>query len=173
MLSTICVLSFRMSFILSDMTDFSSVSCMEIVSLSVVWTYVILGIWCAPMNFIQSRLHLDIINIVVKILTNSKNLFGNPLHWVTFLLPKYIPSHIKIWRICSQVINSFPLTQVKVRSFVLVLRSDVLGVKVFLLAPTVSGDDSGVCFCAPLPPSPPRCLDIPWKHLTNFLKIQF
>lgn len=43
MISTICVVVFRMSFILSDMTIFSSVPCMEIVSLCVVWTYVILG----------------------------------------------------------------------------------------------------------------------------------
>ena len=35
------------------------------------------------------------------------------------------------------------------------LLSDVLGVEVFFLAPTVSGDVAGACFCAPLPPSPP------------------
>jgi len=40
--------------------------------------------------------------------------------------------------------------------FVLVLLSDVLGVEVFLLAPTASGGDgAGPRFCAPLPPSPP------------------
>ena len=42
-LFTICNLTFRMSFILS--TSFSNVSCMEIVSLCTVLTYVILGIW--------------------------------------------------------------------------------------------------------------------------------
>ena len=41
--------------------------------------------------------------------------------------------------------------------FVLVLLSDVLGVEVFLLAPTASGDDgAGPRFCASLPTSSPR-----------------
>ena len=35
------------------------------------------------------------------------------------------------------------------------LLSDVLGVEVFFLAPTASGDGAGARFCAPLPPSPP------------------
>ena len=117
MLSIICVLTFRMSFILSDMTACSSASCKEIVSLSVVWTYVILGIWSAPTNFIQSRLHLVIINLAVKILTNSNNLFGNPLHLTIFLLRKCIPARIKTWRSCSQGIDCFPLSQAKVGSF--------------------------------------------------------
>ncbi len=199
MLSTICVLSFRTSFILSGMTSFSSVSCMEIGSFCAVWTYV------------QSRLYLVIINLAVKILTNSNNLsetgdvltwqkraahssskletgwtkhvkhgweredvyseissehkwtknlmiikfpntissgkilyrylffsysfltghlslrtdthfhnlFGNPLYWNIFLLRKCIPDRVKImiWRSCSQGINCFPLSQVKVDSF--------------------------------------------------------
>ncbi len=41
--------------------------------------------------------------------------------------------------------------------FILALLSDVLGVEVFLLTPTVSdGDGDGPRFCAPVPPSPPR-----------------
>jgi hypothetical protein len=59
--------------------------------------------------------------------------------------------------------------------FVLVLLSDVLGVEVFLLAPTASGGDgAGPRFCAPLPPSPPSfpthflCI-----ALTNFRKAIF
>ena len=57
--------------------------------------------------------------------------------------------------------------------FVLVLLSDVLGVEVFLLAPTASGGDgAGPCFCAPLPPSPPsfptRFLGIALKTLDEF-----
>ncbi len=71
----------------------------------------------SPTNFIQSRLHLTIMNLVVKIFTNSNNLFGNPLHWTIFLLRKCIPDRIKIWRSCSQGINGFPLRQVKVGSF--------------------------------------------------------
>jgi hypothetical protein len=48
--------------------------------------------------------------------------------------------------------------------FVLVLLSDVLGVEVFLLAPTSSdGDGAGPRYCAPLPPSPPRLRGIPLK----------
>ena len=53
--------------------------------------------------------------------------------------------------------------------FVLVLLSDVLGVEVFLLAPTASGgDDAGPRFCAPLPPSPPRFRGIVLKTLNEF-----
>jgi hypothetical protein len=44
----------------------------------------------ATTNFIQSRLDLDIINLTVKILTNSNNLFGNLLHWTIYLLCKCI-----------------------------------------------------------------------------------
>ncbi len=55
------------------------------------------------------------------------------------------------------------MSQVKVGSFVLVFRSDVLGVEVFLFALTVSGDDVVVRFCVPLPHSPPRFRDIPSK----------
>ncbi len=65
----------------------------------------------------QSRLHLTNINLTVKILTNSYNLFGNPLHWTIFLLRKCIPTRIKIWLSCSQVIDCFPLNQVKAGSF--------------------------------------------------------
>ena len=45
----------------------------------------------------------------------------------------------------------------------LVILSDVLGVEVFFLAPTVSGDGAGVCFCVLLPPSSPRFDGIPSK----------
>jgi hypothetical protein len=56
---------------------------------------------------------------------------------------------------------------------VLVFVSDVLGVEVFLLTPTVSGDDGGgPHFCVPLPPSPPsfpqRFLGIALKTLDEF-----
>ena len=51
--------------------------------------------------FLQSRLHLVIINLSVKILTNSNNLFGNPLHWVIFLLSKCIPDRIEVRRSCQ------------------------------------------------------------------------
>ena len=44
--------------------------------------------------------------------------------------------------------------------FVLVLLSDVLGVEVFLFAPTVSGDDTAGRFCEPLPSSPARFRDM-------------
>jgi hypothetical protein len=65
------------------------------------------------------------------------------------------------------------LIQIKVGSFCFVLLSDVLGVEVFLLAPTTSGDDgAGPRFCAPLPPSPPsfppRFLGIDLKTLDEF-----
>ena len=53
-------------------------------------------------NFTQCRLHLPIINLDVKILTISHNLFGNSLHWTIFLLWKYIPVRIQVWRWCSQ-----------------------------------------------------------------------
>jgi hypothetical protein len=36
--------------------------------------------WVLINNFIQSRLQLTIINLIVKIFTNSSNLFGNPLY---------------------------------------------------------------------------------------------
>ncbi len=70
----------------------------------------------APTNFIESRLHLDII-LVVKILTNSNNLFRNPLHWTIFLLCICISTHTKIWRSCSQGLDCFSLSQVKIGSF--------------------------------------------------------
>jgi hypothetical protein len=62
--------------------------------------------------------------------------------------------------------------------FVLVLLSDVLGVEVFLLAPTASGGDgAGPRFCAPLPPSPPsfppHFLGIALENRTNFEKAIF
>jgi hypothetical protein len=54
-----------------------------------------------------------------------------------------------------------------------VFLSDVLGVEVFLLAPTVSGGDcAGLRFCAPLSPSspssPPRFLGMDLKTLDEF-----
>ena len=53
--------------------------------------------------------------------------------------------------------------------FVLVLLSDVLGVEVFLLSPTVSdGDGTGPHFCGPLPPSSPRFRDIALKTPDEF-----
>jgi hypothetical protein len=57
--------------------------------------------------------------------------------------------------------------------FGLELLSDVLGVEVFLLAPTASGGDgAGPRFCAPLPPSPPsfppHFLGIALKTLNEF-----
>jgi hypothetical protein len=62
--------------------------------------------------------------------------------------------------------------------FVLVLLSDVLGVEVFLLAPTASGGDgAGPRFCAPLPPSPPsfpaHFLGIDLKTLHELLESIF
>jgi hypothetical protein len=42
-----------------------------------------------------------------------------------------------------------------------VFMSDVLGVEVFLLAPTVSGDDAGARFCESLSPSTTRFRDMP------------
>ena len=44
MFSTICVLDFRIPFIISDLKSLSRAPCMGIVSFRVVWTYVILGI---------------------------------------------------------------------------------------------------------------------------------
>jgi hypothetical protein len=53
--------------------------------------------------------------------------------------------------------------------FVLVLLSDVLGVEVLLLSPTVSvGDGAGPRFCEPLPPSPPRFRGIALITLDEF-----
>ena len=39
------------------------------------------------------------------------------------------------------------------------LLSDVLGVEVFFVPPTASGDGAGARFCAPLPSSSPRFRD--------------
>ncbi len=88
----------------------------------------------APTNFIQSRLQIAIINLTVKILTNSNILFGNLLYSTIFLMFKCIPAFIKIgcWGFSS--IYCFPLSQIKVGIFVLLLLSDVLGVEVFLLS---------------------------------------
>ncbi len=113
----------------------------------------------------QSRLHLVIIN-----------LFENPLHWTIFLLHKFIPVHVQVWQDCSQGIDCFwpvfPWVRLRLVVFVFVLLSDVLGVEVFFLSPTVSGDDGGVCFCESpwMSPSSPRFDGIPWKYLTNFEK---
>ena len=53
--------------------------------------------------------------------------------------------------------------------FVLVLLSDVLGVKVFLLTPTASGGDGdGPRFYETLPPSSPRFRDIALKTPDEF-----
>ena len=51
------------------------------------------------------------------------------------------------------------------------LLSDVLGVEVFFLAPTASGDGAGTRFCAPLPPSPPPFRGIV-ENIINFLQKQ-
>ena len=50
------------------------------------------------------------------------------------------------------------------------LRSDVMGVEVFLLALTASGDGAGAHFCVTLPLSSQRFRGMTWKHRTNFLK---
>ncbi len=42
-----------------------------------------------------------------------------------------------------------------------------------LLAPTLSGDDAGERFCAPLTPSPPRFRGIDLKTLDEFQESQF
>ncbi len=60
---------------------------------------------------------LPIINLAVKILTNSNNLLGNPLYWTIFLLRKCIPALIKVGRRDSQRIHCCPLSQIKVGSF--------------------------------------------------------
>ncbi len=73
----------------------------------------------------------------------------------------------QIWRICFQGSDGFPLSQVKVGIFFLVLRSDVLGVEVFLFAPTVSGDDAVAHFCVSLSQSSPRFRDIPSKDFSR------
>jgi hypothetical protein len=88
-------------------------------------------------------------------------------------MSKCIPTLIKVGRRGSQSIHFCPLSQIKVGSFCLVLLSDVLGVEVFLLAPTVSGGDGdGPRFCTSLPPSPtsfpPRFLGIALKTLDEF-----
>ncbi len=70
-----------------------------------------------PTDPIHSRLHLVIINLTVKILTNANNLFGNPLYWTIFLLCKCIPALIKVGRRGSQNIHFCPLNQIKVSSF--------------------------------------------------------
>ncbi len=54
----------------------------------------------------------------------------------------------------------------KFRLVCLVLLSEVLGVKVFLLAPTASGDGARERFCVSLSPSPPRTL----KTLDEFVE---
>jgi hypothetical protein len=66
------------------------------------------------------------------------------------------------------------LNQIKVGSFCFEDLSDVLGVEVFLLAPTASGGDgAGPRFCSPLTPSPPsfrpHFLVIALKTLDEFL----
>ncbi len=66
----------------------------------------------------------------------------------------------------------FPWTRLRLLVFVLVLLSDVLGVEVFLLVPTASGDNAGPRFCAPLPPSPPRLKRIAFLKRAD-LKWQF
>jgi hypothetical protein len=50
------------------------------------------------------------------------------------------------------------------------LLSDVMGVGDFFWAPTASGDDDGVRFCAPLPPSPPRFRGCPENTSRNSRK---
>ncbi len=70
-----------------------------------------------PTDPIHSCLHLVIINLVMKILTNSNNLFQNPLSWTIFLLRKCIPVLIKVGRRGSQSIHFCPLSQIKVGSF--------------------------------------------------------
>ncbi len=64
------------------------------------------------------------------------------------------------WRICETMQSSHRLspTMALVRAF---------------LAPTASDDGAGAHFCESLPSSPPRCVALPWKHLTNFRKANF
>ena len=109
-----------MIFILSDMTAFSSASCMEIVCLTVVWTHVILGIWADPTNFIQIRLHLAVINLGVKILEDSNNPFGNPFHWTIILMYKCIPDRIKYEVTVLRASTVFPWVRLRLVVFVLV-----------------------------------------------------
>ncbi len=71
----------------------------------------------APTDPIQSRLHLVIINLTVKILNNSNNLFGNPWYWTIFLLRKCILALIKVERHGSKSIHFCPLRHIKVGSF--------------------------------------------------------
>ncbi len=129
----------------------------------------------SPTNFIQSHLHLVIMNLTVKILTNSNNLFGNPLDWTIFLLRKCIPVHIKIWRNCSQVINCFPLSQVKVCSFCFrpLVRRDWCGGLIVSTVCVRRCHWSALLWPTDVSESSPRFRgDIPWKHI-EFPEIKF
>jgi hypothetical protein len=91
-----------------------------------------------PTNIIQSRRHLTTINLSVKILTNSNNLFGNPLHWTIFLC-------------CTNTFHPSSKCDVTVRRTSTVFTWTRLGAR--------------VCFCVSLSPPSPRFDGIPSKHL--------
>ena len=71
-----------------------------------------------------------------------------------------------------QKMTSTVFSWVRLMLVVLVLLSDVLGVEVFLLAPTASGDGAGPRFCEPLPTLPRFTAAWPEKT-SNFLKSKF
>ncbi len=90
-------------------------------------------------SFIQSRLHLVIINLDVKI--HQFQQYVRESIALNHLSSTQMHSRpYQIWRNCSQGIDGFAL---RLEVFVSVLRSDVLGVEVFLLEPTVSSESRG------------------------------
>ncbi len=73
------------------------------------------------------------------------------------------------WFLKTKASTFVPWARLRLVVFVLVLLSDVMGVEVFLLAPTVSdGDGTGPHFCVPLPPSSPRFRGIALKTPDEF-----
>ncbi len=102
----------------------------------------------------------------------QRTLYRVPLYWTIFLLRKCIPPLIKIGCCGSSSICCFPLSQIKVVSFVLLLLSDVLGVEVFshrLRPVAMVMVHISVCYCR----LRLHVFAVPWKHLTNFLKASF
>ncbi len=109
----------------------------------------------------------------MKILTNSNNLFGNPLYWTIFLLRKCIPDLIKVGRRDSQNIHFCPLSQIKIGSFCFSVPVRSAGGGGLLVSTDcVRGDGAGPRFNASLPPSPssfrPRFFGIVLKTLDEF-----
>ena len=99
---------------------------------------------------VQCRLHFPIINLTVKILTNSNNLFGNLLYWTIFLLHNCIPGRIKVWRCRSEGMDSFALSQVDIGTFwvlhLIPLSSKILSSEIWVESQFLNGIPGVVFF---------------------------